>query len=581
MPRSGRLTRVAVAAESRGWTMRAGWFLPASWSRHARLADVTHTDALTAMPTETSLKESSEGTAVIKAVLFDMDGVVTDTARAHAQAWKQTFDAYFRRRAAADDHEGEILEPFDAEDDYRRYVDGKPRYEGVASLLEARGIRLLWGDPDDDPSEETVCGLGNRKNSVFRAWLRDNAVRTYPTTLDLVRRLRNHGVRTGVFSASRNAELVLRNAAVLDLFDIRVDGRDASRLKLKGKPDPELLMEAASRLGVVPEKVAVVEDALAGVEAGERGRFALVVGVDRTGDRWRLRAHGADLVVSDLAELRIGSDGRLCVKTPASLPTPMEGIDAIRARLRGKRPAIFLDYDGTLTGIVEDPKAAHLSDKMRQTLIALSRRFVVAVISGRDLSDVRARVGLDDLYYAGSHGFDIGGPADWHERLKKGTDFLPDLNRAERALADVLTGIEGALLERKAFSLAVHYRRAASGRVEEIEALVDQVAAAEKRLRKSHGKKVFQLQPAVDWDKGRAVLWLLEKLDLDHADVVPFYIGDDLTDEDAFKALAGRGVGIVVGDETRPTAADYALADPNAVRHFLDTMIAAGERGRE
>lgn len=561
--------------------MRAGWFLPASWSRHARLADVTHTDALTAMPTETSLKESSEGTAVIKAVLFDMDGVVTDTARAHAQAWKQTFDAYFRRRAAADDHEGEILEPFDAEDDYRRYVDGKPRYEGVASLLEARGIRLLWGDPDDDPSEETVCGLGNRKNSVFRAWLRDNAVRTYPTTLDLVRRLRNHGVRTGVFSASRNAELVLRNAAVLDLFDIRVDGRDASRLKLKGKPDPELLMEAASRLGVVPEEVAVVEDALAGVEAGERGRFALVVGVDRTGDRWRLRAHGADLVVSDLAELRIGSDGRLCVKTPASLPTPMEGIDAIRARLRGKRPAIFLDYDGTLTGIVEDPKAAHLSDKMRQTLIALSRRFVVAVISGRDLSDVRARVGLDDLYYAGSHGFDIGGPADWHERLKKGTDFLPDLNRAERALADVLTGIEGALLERKAFSLAVHYRRAASGRVEEIEALVDQVAAAEKRLRKSHGKKVFQLQPAVDWDKGRAVLWLLEKLDLDHADVVPFYIGDDLTDEDAFKALAGRGVGIVVGDEARPTAADYALADPNAVRHFLDTMIAAGERGRE
>jgi trehalose 6-phosphate phosphatase len=238
----------------------------------------------------------------MEAVIFDLDGVVTRTAELHAQAWKQLFDEYLEARAR---RHGEPFRPFDPASDYRRFVDGRPRYEGVVSFLRSRGIELPFGSPGDPEERETVCGLGNRKNRYFRAALARTGGDPYPTTLELISALRERGVRTAVVSSSRNCAAVIEAAGIGELFDAKVDGIDAAELGMPGKPEPALFLEAARRLGVDPAHAAVVEDAIAGVEAGRRGGFALVVGVDRGAQFDALTTAGADIVVADLAELAI------------------------------------------------------------------------------------------------------------------------------------------------------------------------------------------------------------------------------------------------------------------------------------
>jgi alpha,alpha-trehalase len=245
-------------------------------------------------------------TARFEAVVFDMDGVVTETATVHAAAWKRLFDDYLRERA---DRGGEPFEEFDLDEDYRTHVDGKPRYDGVRSFLASRGITLPEGDPADPPERESVCGLGNRKNALFLAHLREHGADPFASTVAVIRRLRAAGVGTAIVSASRNMDEVLEAAQVTDLFDVRIGGNDAEALGLRGKPAPDLFLEAARRLGVDPDRAAVVEDAIAGVEAGRAGGFALVIGVDRAGQADALRAAGADVVVADLAEVRVEDEG--------------------------------------------------------------------------------------------------------------------------------------------------------------------------------------------------------------------------------------------------------------------------------
>jgi beta-phosphoglucomutase family hydrolase len=237
----------------------------------------------------------------LDAVVFDTDGVLTDTASVHAAAWKRLFDEYLQRRTARLD------EPFRAfeETDYLRYVDGKPRYDGVAGFLGSRGIELPWGEGSDPPDRETVCGLGNAKDRSFVAHLGAHGAHAFPTSVAFVRRLGAAGLGTAAVSASRNMVAVLEAAGLRGLFDAEVDGVEADRLGLAGKPDPALFLEAARRLQVTPARAAVVEDALAGVEAGRRGRFGVVVGVDRGGQAAALAEHGADLVVADLGQLTL------------------------------------------------------------------------------------------------------------------------------------------------------------------------------------------------------------------------------------------------------------------------------------
>jgi beta-phosphoglucomutase family hydrolase len=238
--------------------------------------------------------------ATVRACLFDLDGVLTQTAKVHAAAWKQTFDEYLRQRSA---RTGEPFVPFDDVADYDEYVDGKPRYEGVRSFLEARGIHLPWGSPDDPPAAETICGIGNRKNELVLQLIREQGVQVYEGSVRYVRAVRAAGLRTAVVSSSANCRDVLGAAGIEDLFDARVDGVVAAERHLRGKPAPDTFLAAAEELGVEAPAAAVFEDALAGVEAGRAGRFAIVVGVDRTGQAQALRQHGADVVVGDLSEL--------------------------------------------------------------------------------------------------------------------------------------------------------------------------------------------------------------------------------------------------------------------------------------
>jgi beta-phosphoglucomutase family hydrolase len=239
--------------------------------------------------------------AEIDAVVFDMDGVVTDTASVHEAAWKRLFDEYLRERSET---RGEPFVPFTAAD-YRRYVDGRPRYDGARAFLISRGIELPEGSDQDGPDQETVRGLGNRKDTLFLEQLHTQGARAFPSTIRLVTELGRCGIRTAVVSASRNMSEVLRSAGVADQFAARVDGIVADELGLPGKPDPAIFLEAARRLGVNPGRAVVVEDALAGVAAGRRGGFRLVIGVSRTGDPQALLDTGADVVLGDLGEARV------------------------------------------------------------------------------------------------------------------------------------------------------------------------------------------------------------------------------------------------------------------------------------
>ena len=258
--------------------------------------------------------------------------------------------------------------------------------------------------------------------------------------------------------------------------------------------------------------------------------------------------------------------------TRSSLPSPLEQMADIKRRAKNKKMAVFLDYDGTLTPIVGSPELAVLSKEMRHTVEQLARYCTVGIISGRDLKDVRQLVDIDSIYYAGSHGFDIAGPGGERKEAQRAAEFLPALDRAEEALESWLQSIPGALVERKKFSIAAHYRKVAEKNIGQVETAVDQVLESCPDLRKSSGKKVFELQPKLDWHKGKALLWLLEELELNQADVLPFCIGDDTTDEDGFRALKDRGVTILVAKGSRNTEAQYQLADPDEVRGFLQKL---------
>ena len=256
------------------------------------------------------------------------------------------------------------------------------------------------------------------------------------------------------------------------------------------------------------------------------------------------------------------------------LPSALAAWDEITDRLDGRRVALFLDYDGTLTPIVDHPAAAVLAEEVRDLLRALADIVPVAVVSGRAAAAVHRLVELENVVYSGSHGFEILGPRGLKRDHLAGLAFQPAIEQAERELRARLVGIDGVLIERKPYSVAVHYRHVAAPARSAVSRAIDAVLAVQSSLRPIVGKQVSELRPRLDWDKGRAIFWLLETLELDAADTQPVYLGDDETDEDAFRALRARdvGVGIVVAERERPTAAHYRLADPAEVQRFLAVL---------
>ncbi|WP_342708067.1 trehalose-phosphatase [Citreimonas salinaria] len=531
----------------------------------ARAAGASSTMQRTAVEEETGMEESAHGIGdVVAAVIFDMDGVVTDTAEAHFAAWKYVFDAFLDARG-----EGGAF----TREDYLAHVDGIPRYDGVREFLRSRGIELPEGNEDDE-GLKTVRGIGNRKNRRFHEWLKENRVPVFNDAIELIEGLKKAGIRVGIFSASRNVAHVLESAGIKDVFDAIVSGLDADERGLSPKPAPDQLEETVRRLGCKPAEAVVVEDAVSGVLAGAAGRFGLIIGADRQDDssqhRHALRANGADLVTRDLRRLLLPGGGGL--RTLDRLPLIWDRLDEVRDRLGSRPVSVFLDYDGTLSPIVADYRQATIPDETRAAVARLAKRCPVAVISGRDLADVRERVGLDQVIYAGSHGFDIAGPDGLEARPDEAEGFLRPIEQADAELRHALSDIEGADVERKTFSVAVHYRRVAETHVEAIELEVDRIVERHDKLRKGRGKKVFEIQPRADWDKGRAVAWLLEHTRLGNGDALPIYLGDDLTDEDAFGALGDVGLCAAVRGGGRATLADYALADPEDVRRFVDLL---------
>lgn len=291
------------------------------------------------------------------AVIFDMDGVATKTQKIHSTAWKNVFDEFLELR------NGSGFEQFTIERDYRRFVDGRSRYDGVQAFLQSRGIELPWGDPKDAPGFDTVCGIANLKNDYFLKSLEELGVEPYETTIALIRSLRSMGIKTAVVTASQNGESILRAANILHVFDAKVDGTDAIRMHLNGKPAPDMFLEAAKQLKVDPARSAVVEDAPSGVEAGKKGEFKLVIGVNRGESGELLKEHGADVVVNDLLEVGVIGESNLdlpslvCADLSVDQPNWNLVYDRYEPGLEGRREALCALGNGYFVTRASAPEA--------------------------------------------------------------------------------------------------------------------------------------------------------------------------------------------------------------------------------
>lgn len=530
----------------------------------------------------------------LQGAVFDLDGVITQTARIHFKAWKQTFDEYMKLREKRD---SEPFKEFTHEADYLPFVDGKPRYKGVDSFLKSRNINIPFGDPSDTPDKETACGIGNRKNELFRKILQSEEVEIYPASIDLVKSLKKEGIKVGVASSSKNCKYLLDSAGVSDLFETVVDGVVSAELGLKGKPEADIFIQAANNLGVSAADSMVVEDASSGVAAGRNGGFSFVLGVARKDNADVLLTEGADIVVTSMASIDVEWIKRWFKKEPADLfdfwqkkPTALNAsqgpidikkdiavnpkyfVEAKSAFLGEKKPVFFFDYDGTLTPIVSRPELAVMSEDMRDTLKKIVGKFTTAVVSGRFREVVENFVKIDGIFYAGSHGFDIRGP-QFSLIQPEAEKTIPLVDKITKQLHEKLDSIEGLLVEEKKFSVAVHYRLVDEEKyLSGIKEYVEKIVKDNPSLRLMHGKKVFEILPAIDWNKGKAIIWIMQALNLSWSEHSIIYIGDDTTDEDAFRAIRTRGVGVLVSKEDRPSSADFKVSTPEDVKKLL-TMI--------
>jgi alpha,alpha-trehalase len=345
-----------------------------------------------------------------------------------------------------------------------------------------------------------------------------------------------------------------------------VDGLVSVERDLKGKPEPDIFLEAVDELGFKPEEAFIVEDALAGVEAGVKGRFKLVIGIGHGDTVSEMKKIGADTVVKSLEDLDITIKSEL--KNYNELPDAIEQFHRIADEWQGKKIFLFLDYDGTLSPIVQEFDKAYLAPEMRDTVGEVSKVCQTAIISGRGREDVKNRVEIENLYYAGSHGFEISGPDQFYYEVERARKLIPALDEIENELKQNLGSIPGVKFERKKFALAVHYRQAAEDQEEKVKKIVDQVVRNFDNITQGRGKKVIEIKPNVYWNKGKAINHLLQVLNNKKEAAYVMYIGDDITDEDAFMQIR-KGTGILVGDHGEPTFARYHLKDVSAVQEFL------------
>jgi alpha,alpha-trehalase len=502
----------------------------------------------------------------IKAAIFDLDGVITDTASTHAKAWKVMFDQYNERRKK------EGNEPYTTftEEDYIQHVDGKPRYMGVKDFLASRNIDLPFGEPSDPPEKETICGLGNLKNQKFLESIQKEGVEVLEENVIKAKEWKKAGLRLAIVSSSKNCKMILDAVHLSDLFETRIDGIVSAQRNYKGKPAPDIFVEAAKILGVDPEEALIVEDALAGVEAGRNGHFGLVIGIASEDAEEDMKQHGADIVVNTLTDLPLH-------------PVPFQESDALESALQhysdihnkytNHEVFLFLDYDGTLTPIVEDYKAAFLSEEMRDLIRKVAGKCPTAIITGRDLQDIKDLVKLDHLHFAGSHGFEMVGPDGFIHENEEAKKSLKKIAEAADEIKETTSGIKGVRFEKKKFALAVHYRQVAEQEVDQVNKIVYDTIDRYPEIKYGIGKKVIELKPNFNWHKGKSLRILMERMaDTPGEKNFIFYIGDDITDEDAFFEILDDGVGILVGDHGQRTFSTYHLKNVEEVKMFLEKL---------
>lgn len=499
------------------------------------------------------------------AVVFDLDGVVTQTQKVHANAWKKTFDAFLKQKAG-----GGTFIPFEISKDYFSYVDGKSRHEGIKSFLRSRDIRLADRKNSAESDTPSIELLEETKNRYFLELL-SKGVKTYKSSVELILKLNNFGFKTAVVSSSKNCKDILRSLNLSSAFDTIVDGLDLQSLDLQSKPNPDLFLEALKRIDVKPGRAIVFEDAVAGVEAGKNSGFGKVIAVNRNGHVKELKKAGADIIVKDLKEISVQA------KT-IELPSALRSFKTIESKFKDQEIVIFFDYDGTVTPIVSHPKDAILSQKMKNILIKLSNQCTLAVISGRGLNDIKSLVGIKGIYYAGSHGYEIEGPSIRME-YEPALAFVETFDTLEKELQAELNDIEGALLERKKFSIALHYRNVSHKEVQLVANAVDKAVSRHPNIRQTYGKKVYELQPSLEWNKGKALEWIVKKLPIEKHGSKIFYLGDDITDEDAFREIQTYGMGILVDSGSKNTYAQYRLKDVAETLHFLEILSSSIEKG--
>jgi len=386
---------------------------------------------------------------------------------------------------------------------------------------------------------------------------RGDAVVTCQDTVAALRRWRRGDLPCAAIGQGPDGHRVLRAVGLRDEIDVVLDRGSADELGLRD--EAELIGAAVARMGVLPRDTVALCSRPATVAAARRAGVGLVAGIDR---------HGAGRLLVDAGAHQVTRHA-FALRFPRRLPSALASRHALAAWRGNRSIAVFLDDDGTLAPIADDPQRAVLSPRVRATLEALAERWPVAILSGRDRADVEARVGVSDVLYAGSHGLEIGGRGLQRVPLEA-AQALPEVERAHARLLERIGSVPGVRFERKRFSLAVHHRNVADPHAMlEIERTIDAVLADSTRLRRRAGKQVIELQPDVDWDKGRALRWMLEAMGLDPRSTFPIHIGDDETDEDAFAALSGMGAGIHVGSSTSASLADFAVRDPDEVAELL------------
>lgn len=490
----------------------------------------------------------------MKGIVFDLDGVLTNTAKLHAAAWEKVFNEFLSDR-------GE--KPFVRGEDYRRYLDGKPREDGIRSFLNSREITV---------NENLISTLGKKKNEYYLEYLHAWGPMLIEDSFSFVLRMFHNSIPMAVVSSSRNASLILKQTGLDRFIKILVDpSRDESE-KLDGKPSPDYFLKACELMKVSPLECYMVEDAISGIEAGVKAKFKKVIGIKVTNDplgMQELKTAGANEVVSSLWDIS-GLEDILRIQ------------DAYRSFdhlfLHKNNYFLFLDFDGTISEIVEDPSEARPVSGVTEIISKLAERMPVCIITGRDTPVIRNLIKLPHIYYSGCHGFEISGPGNYHFDLKEARELIPLFDEAQDYFSHEFDLLEGIVIERKKFGLAFHYRKIHDEKtVNEIVQKVQDYCQGHQEFKLKPGEEVIEMLPNIDWDKGKSLQKLYDVLKLSRSELPPLYFGDGQTDEDAFREMLTWGEPVLVGAQQKPTLARHHLNGPKETKRFLEKILSTLE----